>query len=516
MSLGVAVALVAVLIAGLAIGWLVAMRRERLASADLQVKLADTTARLQERDGRVLLLEQQVGGLESQRDGLAQSVNEANARAAELTGRLGERDVEVRKLEQRVRELAGAESARASLAAELDMERKTAVERATLLEHAEQRFREAFQALSAEALRSNNQSFLELARTSLTELHQTTRSDLEARQRTIHELVAPIKEALDRVDGKTREVELARVGSYESLMEQIRSMAETQRELSARTKGLVDALRSPTVRGRWGEIQLRRVCEMAGMMDHCDFVEQESITSEDGRLRPDLKVQLPGGKIIIVDAKAPLQAYLAATEATDDATRDARLRDHARQVREHITKLSAKSYWGQFTETPEFVVMFLPGETFFSAALQHDPGLIEYGVDQKVIPASPTTLIALLRSVAYGWQQDRIARNAEEISAAGKELYDRVRVFAGHFADLRKNLDRAVDAYNKSVGSLERNVLPQARRFRELGATTAAELPDPGNVSTALRTLDAPDIPPVSGDAASLPQLPEAADLQPN
>ena len=227
------------------------------------------------------------------------------------------------------------------------------------------------------------------------------------------------------------------------------------------------------------------------MLNYCDFCEQETA----GSLRADLVVRLPGGKRVIVDAKAPLMAYLDAMEATDDDVRAARLRDHARQVRDHITKLSAKSYWGQFDQTPEIVVMFLPGETFFSAALQYDPGLIEYGVEQKVIPASPTTLIGLLRAISYGWQQDQIARNAQEISAAGRVLYERIGVFAAHYADLRRNLGRAVEAFNKSVGSLERNVLPQARRMRELGATTAADLDDVGLVETALRTLEVPEAP---------------------
>jgi DNA recombination protein RmuC len=369
------------------------------------------------------------------------------------------------------------------------------------------RLRDSFQSLSAEALRQNNDSFLQLARTSLGELHKVSAAELDARQKSITELMSPIRDALEKVDGKLQQTELARVGSYESLMEQVRSMAETQRELETRTKTLVDALRSPTVRGRWGEIQLKRVCEMAGMMDHCDFVEQESIATADGRLRPDVTVRLPGGKIIIVDAKAPLQAYLEAVEAPDDVTRERKLKDHARQVRDHITKLSAKSYWGQFDETPEFVVMFLPGETFFSAALQYDPGLIEYGVGQKVIPSSPTTLIALLRSVAYGWQQERIAQNAAEISELGRELYDRIRVFAGHHADMKKHLQRTVDSYNSSVGSLERSVLPQARRFRALGATTAAELPEIGGVEAALRSLDVPDaIGPMGGAVTLLPQ----------
>jgi DNA recombination protein RmuC len=352
----------------------------------------------------------------------------------------------------------------------------------------EARLREAFQALSADALRQNNEAFLQVA--------------LAERQRAIDELVAPMRDAMTKVDGTLRQAELDRVGAYAALRRQLELVAESHRELSGRTRTLVDALRAPATRGRWGEIQLRRVCEMAGMLDHCDFVEQASTDTDDGRLRPDLVVRLPGGKIVIVDAKAPLQAYLAASEAPDDEARDALLRDHARQVRDHVTKLSAKGYWSQFAETPEFVVMFLPGEPFFGAALQHDPSLIEYGTEHRVLPASPTTLIALLRAVAYGWQQDRVARNAEEISAAGRELYERVRTFAGHFGEMRKGLIRAVDAYNAAAGSLERRVLPQARRFRDLGATGAAELPEPELVGSALRTIEAPDVVGVEALAA--------------
>ena len=415
-------------------------------------------------------------------------------RLAEADARLQDRDRQVRELESRVQFLTPLESERSRLSAELEMERRGSAEKIKILEQAELRLRESFQTLSAEALRQNNDSFLQLARTSLGELHKVSSAELDARQKSITELMSPIREALEKVDGKLQETEVARVGSYESLMEQVRSMAETQKELGTRTRNLVDALRSPTVRGRWGEIQLKRVCEMAGMVDHCDFVEQESVSTADGKLRPDVTVRLPGGKIIIVDAKAPLQAYLDAMEAPDDPTREAKLKDHSRQVRGHITKLSAKSYWGQFDETPEFVVMFLPGETFFSAALQYDPGLIEYGVEQKVIPASPTTLIALLRSVAYGWQQDKVARNAAEISELGRELYDRIRVFTGHYADIRKHLQKSVDAFNGSIGSLEKSVMPQARRFKALGATTAAELSDIGTIDTALRTLEVPDL----------------------
>jgi DNA recombination protein RmuC len=381
----------------------------------------------------------------------------------------------------------------AQLSARLDAERAGAAEKLAALQHAEQRLAESFQNLSSTALRQNNEAFLQLAQTQFSQLQQVNTVDLEARQKAIGELVTPLRETLDKVDVKLQQVEKERIGAYEMLMEQVRAMGEGQRDLAERTRALTSSLRSPNVRGRWGEIQLKRVCEMAGMIDHCDFVEQVSVDGDAGKLRPDVTVKLPGGKLIIVDAKAPLMAYLDAMEATDEDTRAARLRDHARQVRDHITKLSAKSYWGQFEQTPEIVVMFLPGETFFSAALQYDPGLIEYGVEQKVIPASPTTLIGLLRAISYGWQQDQIARNAQEISAAGRVLYERIGVFATHYADLRKNLGRAVDAFNKSVGSLERNVLPQARRMRELGATTAADLDDVGLVETALRTLEVPE-----------------------
>ena len=469
---------IALLLIGVALGWLTASARQRGANSTLLSRIADLSARFEIRSA------------------------------------------EAARLQLRVEQLGAADVKCAALTAQLEAERRSNADKLAVMEQAELRLREAFQSMGAEALRQNSESFMQLARTSLTEMQQTSNSDLELRQQAITELVSPIRETLEKMDGTLHKVELARVGSYESLIEQVRSMGEAQRELSGRTKQLGDALRAPTVRGRWGEMQLKRVCEMAGMLDHCDFTEQTSVDTGDGRLRPDLTVRLPGGKVIIVDAKAPLMSYLAATECGDEQERERLMRDHSRQVRDHMSNLCQKSYWGQFDSTPEFVVMFLPGETFFSAALQYDPGLIEFGVDRHVIPSSPTTLIALLRSIAYGWQQDRVAKNAEEISALGKEMYGRISTFAGHFDSLRRSLEKSVEAYNSAVGSLERKVLPQARRFRDLGAGTVAELDTLDSIDIAMRRLDVPEervaeAPPpapkhISGAAADILGIPPA------
>jgi DNA recombination protein RmuC len=420
-----------------------------------------------------------------------------------FAARLNEAQARLATQESELAALRGRESALAvrcaSLQTELEKDQALFAERQATLEAARDSFADAFKVISSDALAKNNQSFLELARATL-EAQQaaalaSAKTDLDKRQLAIGELVAPVKTSLEKFELQIQGIEKSRVDAYATLTEQVRAMAEAQGALRLETGNLVKALRAPQTRGRWGELQLKRVVEMAGMLDHCDFFEQESTTTEDGRLRPDMIVKLPGGKNIVVDAKAPLAAYLEALEATDEEEKKRKLLDHARQVRDHLKKLGQKAYWEQFQPSPDFVVLFLPGEMFYSAALEADPSLIEAGVDARVILATPTTLIALLRAVAYGWTQQALTENAERISLLGRELYDRIATVADHWGRVGKNLGEAVGAYNDSVASMERRVLVSARKFRDLKvAPEDKEIRDLNPVEALPRDVQAPEL----------------------
>jgi DNA recombination protein RmuC len=409
-----------------------------------------------------------------------------SARLSLMEKQLAAQNTDLARLQQAHTDVVAA---KARLESALESERKTSNEKMDLVTRASEELRNAFKAMASDALKSNNQSFLVLAQERLERFQTEARGDLESRQKAVAEMVAPVRESLNKVDTQIQQLEIERGKAYSALYTQVQSLITTQKELQSETGNLVRALRTPNVRGRWGEIQLRRVVEIAGMLSYCDFAEQETVTTDSGRLRPDLVVKLPGGKHVVVDAKTPLQAFLDAFETTDEEARRDCLANHARQVRDHMSTLSGKKYWEQFDATPEFVVMFLPGETFFSAALEQDSGLIEHGVLNRVIPASPTTLIALLKAVAYGWNQEKLARNAQQISELGKELHDRLRLLAGHITSVGTGLDRAVESYNKAVGSLESRVLVSARKFAELGASVADDIPQLEPIETTARAL---------------------------
>ncbi|MFO0708039.1 MAG: DNA recombination protein RmuC [Nitrospira sp.] len=398
----------------------------------------------------------------------------AESLEAELRRQLDQDRLESERLRA---EWAVAQQARASADVRAEEAAKHAAEQKQLLEQSRQSLLESFQALSNEALTKNNQAFLNLARVSFETLQAKAEGELSQRQQAIDGLVKPLHESLQRYDEQMRLLEQSRQSAYGGLDQHLKLLAESHQRLQQETGNLVKALRAPTVRGQWGEITLKRVAELAGMVDHCDFVEQESVTGHEGRIRPDMIVRLPGGRQIIVDAKTVLAAYLDAHEAPDEARRIEALRRHAAQVRSRMDELSLKAYWTQFERAPEFVVLFLPGEQFLGAALDQDPRLIEEGFARGVVLATPATLIALLRAVAYGWRQEQLNAHAEEAGRLGKDLYERMAVLADHLNDVGQALGKSVSAYNRAVGSLETRILPAARRFKELGVASDKDIP---------------------------------------
>jgi len=370
--------------------------------------------------------------------------------------------------------------------------RRNLTEQKALLTDAESRLGDAFRAMAAEALAANNQGFLTLATEKLDAARRDSDVALASRQQAIDALVRPVRESLEKVDGKIQQIERERGQAYGQLTQLVRSMADTQERLHAETGNLTRALRAPAVRGRWGEIQLKRVVEIAGMLEHCDFGQQQTLIGDDGgRLRPDLVVKMPGGRRVVVDAKVPLEAYLDAVETADDEERRERMSAHADQVRGHVLKLGAKSYWAGLDDTPEFVVMFLPSEAIYSAALEQAPSLIEEGVARKVLIATPTTLIALLQTVHFGWRQEKLADSARKISEQGRVLHDRLGTLVEHWSKLGGVLGRATEHYNAAVASFETRVIPAVRKLEELGAGSSKTVGDLDSVDTRPRPVRA-------------------------
>ncbi len=376
------------------------------------------------------------------------------------------------------------------LQSELEAERRSATEKQLAFNEARKQLGDSFNTLAAEALKHNSGEFLRLAQENFKQLHLKSQHDLEQKEKAVENLVKPIRETLEKTERQIREMEKERQQSYGSLSKHLESMSEAQRLLQTETRNLVQALRRPEVRGQWGEMTLKRLAELAGMVEHCDFFEQEQVRGTDGQaLRPDMIVRMPDQREIVVDAKTPLDAYLSAMEASNDEERQTALARHARKVRDRVRELAAKSYWQQFKNAPDFVVLFIPGDQFLSAALDIDHKLLEDAMAEKVILATPTSFIALLRAVAYGWRQQALAENAEKIREVGEELYGRLGTFAEHLTRLGKSLDSSVGHFNSAVGSFDSRILPGARKFTEMGIHSKKELEEAQPIEKSVRAI---------------------------
>ena len=479
------------------VAWVLAKSRIGAEVGRLQEVIHGTEKELQDTNGRIADLQAEQNRAEASILKISEERSAANAKLEQMhqiEQALEEKTSETRELSATLTELTAKQ---ATLETIIDKERMATEEKLQLLEKAKEQLTDTFQAISATALKESHESFLELAKATLGKYQEGAERDLELRQKEVKQIVEPVKESLEKYDRQVQEMERIRQKAYGGLSQQVASLMTTQQQLQRETANLVTALRTPQVRGRWGEITLRRVAELAGMLRHCDFFEQETRDSEQGRLRPDMVVRLPNEKQIVVDSKAPLLAYLEAVEAQTEEERTNKLILHSKQIQAHMNKLSQKTYWEQFHPTPEFVVLFIPGENFFSSALEHNPGLIEEGVSKGVILATPTTLISLLKAVAFGWRQETMAKNAEAISNLGKELYERIGTMAEHLQNLGRNIEKCVSIYNQVIGSFERRVLVSARKFSELGVTKrdGKEIPyvDPAEETTRQVNLPEPD-----------------------
>jgi DNA recombination protein RmuC len=453
---------------------------ERVASKDEQLRMSwgDVDALKAE-----LLKAQQLFRQEAQ---LRLAAEQGMARAQILEKTVAARD---HQITQMTSEQLSLKTQVAEQAARLLEMQKAVDEKVALINQARDSLAESFKTISAETLRAGTEAFLGMARGEIDKLRIESHHDGESRQKAVEELVKPLKESLDRVDQQIRDIEEKRVTAYSSMTHQLSSLAMTQERLQAETATLSKALKSPGTRGRWGEIQLKRVVEMAGMVEYCDFQDNSTAPNEDGVTKPDMILRLPGGRRVAIDTKAPFISFLESIEAREESVRATCLQNYAAQIRAHVTKLGSPGYWEQFGEDrPEFVCLFLPGETFYSAALEQDPSLIEFGVLQNVVVSTPTTLISLLRAVGYGWRQEKVAENAQKISELGRMLYERVRLLSEHFSRIGSGIESTIRAYNGAVGAFETRVVPVAAQFKELGATTGDEL---GKVRQIERTPSA-------------------------